>query len=83
MANGIDKVIYCRTVRIFAYSSERERLNKRSSARLKTESDTGEILRLRFQIKMTVLQSDKVKELPDRKLSRSFRERRRKGNDDF
>ena len=83
MANGIDKVIYCRTVRIFAYSNEREQLNKRSSARLKTESDTGEILRLRFQIKMTVLQSDKVKELPDRKLSRSFRERRRKGDDDF
>ena len=79
-------MIYCRTVRIFAYSSTREQPNKRSAARLKTESETGETLKLRFtdfEKKTTVLQSDKVKELPYRKLSRSFRERRRKEDEDF
>ena len=37
----IDRVD-CRTVRIFAYSSTREQSNKRSGARLKTESMPGE-----------------------------------------
>ena len=58
-ANGIDKVIYCRTVRIFAYSSTREQPNKRSAARLKTDGETGETLRLRFtdfEKRATVLQ---------------------------
>ena len=32
----------CNTVRIFAYSSVCEQSNKRSEARLKTESETGE-----------------------------------------
>ena len=32
----------CKTVRIFAYSSTPEQSNKRSGARLKTESETGE-----------------------------------------
>ena len=31
----------CKAVRIFAYSSTREQSNKRSGARLKTESETG------------------------------------------
>ena len=30
----------CKTVRIFAYSSTREQLNKRSGTRLKTEGET-------------------------------------------
>ena len=34
--------IDCKTVRIFAYSSTREQLNKRCGTRLKTESETGE-----------------------------------------
>ena len=34
----------CKTVRIFAYSSTREQPNKRSGARLKMESETGERL---------------------------------------
>ena len=32
----------CKTVRIFAYSSTREKSNKRSATRLKTKSETGE-----------------------------------------
>ena len=36
------KKVDCKTVRIFAYSSTRERSNKRSGTRLKTESETGE-----------------------------------------
>ena len=36
------KLIDCKTVRIFAYSSTREQSNKRSGMRLKTESETGE-----------------------------------------
>ena len=36
------RVIDCKTVRIFAYSSTREQSNKRSKTRLKTESETGE-----------------------------------------
>ena len=71
---------------IFAYSSTREQPNKRSAARLKTESETRKTLRLRFtdfEKKPTVLQSDKVKELLDRKLSRSFREGRRTGEEEF
>ena len=35
-------VVDCKTVRIFAYSSTREQSNKRSGAKLKTESKTGE-----------------------------------------
>ena len=38
--------IDCKTVRIFAYSSTREQSNKRSTMRLKTESETGEFSRL-------------------------------------
>ena len=38
--------IDCKTVRIFAYSSTREQSNKRSGTRLKTESETGESVRL-------------------------------------
>ena len=42
-ANGLSRVLDCKTVRIFAYSSSREQSsNKRSGARLKTESETGE-----------------------------------------
>ena len=41
-ANGLSRVVDCETVRIFAYLSSRERSNKRSGARLKTESETGE-----------------------------------------
>ena len=36
------RLIDCKTVRIFAYSSTREQSNKRSGTRLKTESKTGE-----------------------------------------
>ena len=36
------RVLDCKTVRIFAYSSTREQSNKRSGMRLKTESETGE-----------------------------------------
>ena len=39
------KNLDCKTVRIFAYSSTRERSNKRSAPRLKTESKTGERLK--------------------------------------
>ena len=38
LTNSID----CKTVRIFAYSSTREQLNKRSGTKVKTESKTGE-----------------------------------------
>ena len=38
LTNSMD----CKTVRIFAYSSSREQLNKRSGTRVKTESKTGE-----------------------------------------
>ena len=38
----LNKVVDCKTVRIFAYSSTREHSNKRSGMRLKTESETGE-----------------------------------------
>ena len=41
-ANGLSRVLDCKTVRIVAYSSSREKSNKRSGARLKTESETGE-----------------------------------------
>ena len=36
------RLIDCKTVRIFAYSSTREQSNKRSGTRLKTESKAGE-----------------------------------------
>ena len=39
---NIGKILDCKTVRIFAYSSTREQSNKRSGMRLKTESETGE-----------------------------------------
>ena len=35
-------IVDCKTVRIFAYSSQPEQSNKRSTTRLKTESETGE-----------------------------------------
>ena len=38
LTNSMD----CKTVRIFAYSSSREQLNKRSGTRVKTESKSGE-----------------------------------------
>ena len=38
----------CKTVRIFAYSSTREQSNKRSGARLKTESEHGRVRITRF-----------------------------------
>ena len=41
-ANGLSRVLDCKTVRIVAYSSSREKSNKRSGARLKTESETAE-----------------------------------------
>ena len=41
-ANGLSRVLDCKTVRIFAYSSSREQSDKSSGARLKTESETGE-----------------------------------------
>ena len=36
----------CKTVRIFAYSSTREQSNKRSGMKLKTESETGEVMQI-------------------------------------
>ena len=39
-----DLKLDCKTVRIFAYSSNREQSNKRSGTSLKTESETGERL---------------------------------------
>ena len=36
------RLLDCKTVRIFTYSSTRELSNKRSGMRLKTESETGE-----------------------------------------
>ena len=36
------KLLDCKTVRVFAYSSTREQSNKRSRTSLKTESETGE-----------------------------------------
>ena len=38
----VGRLLDCKTVRIFAYSSKREQSNKRSGARLKTESETGD-----------------------------------------
>ena len=35
-------LVDCKTVRIFAYSRKRDQSNKRSGARLKTESETWE-----------------------------------------
>ena len=35
-----ERLLDCKTVRIFAYSSTSEQSNKRSGARLKTESET-------------------------------------------
>ena len=40
LGNGL--FVDCKTVRTFAYSSQLEQSNKRSGARLKTESETGE-----------------------------------------
>ena len=37
-----DEILDCKTVLIFAYSSTREQSSKRSGARLKTESETGQ-----------------------------------------
>ena len=59
------RLLDCKTVRIFAYSSTREQSNKRSRARLKTESETGERRFLStdyakltdFEKKLTILQS--------------------------
>ena len=36
----VEQSLDCKTVRIFAYSSTREQLNKRCGTRLKTESET-------------------------------------------
>ena len=41
-ANGLSRVLDCKTVRIFAYSSSREQLNKRSG---NGERDWGETLK--------------------------------------
>ena len=47
----------CKTVRFSAYSSTREQSNKRSGARLKTESETEVLTLLLRYTKQTVLQS--------------------------
>ena len=43
LISEIPSTIDCKTVLIFASSSTREQLNKRSGTRLKTESETGDI----------------------------------------
>ena len=64
----------CKTVRIFAYSSAREPSNKRSGARLKTESETGErrLLNRFWEEKPTVLQSNFYVFLPSFPTSESL-----------
>ena len=42
MSRLVTNLVDCKTVRIFAYSSTREKSNKRSRTRLKTESETRE-----------------------------------------
>ena len=42
MIIAVNFTLDCKTVRIFAYSSQREQSNERSGTRLKTESETGE-----------------------------------------
>ena len=75
LTNSMD----CKTVRIFAYSSSRQQLNKRSGTRVKTESKTGErrygrerllchalpISLLVLRKKPTVLQSTKAEVIND------------------
>ena len=64
----VGRLLDCKTVRIFAYSSTREQSNKRSGARLKTESETGERRFLSttyakltdFKKKSTILQSRRL-----------------------
>ena len=63
-----ERLLDCKTVRIFAYSSTREQSNKRSGARLKTESETEERRFLStnyakltdFKKKSTILQSRRL-----------------------
>ena len=57
----------CKTVRIFAYSSTRERSNKRSGTRLKTESETGERREKFFSLASHALRACETRALRARK----------------
>ena len=64
----VGRLLDCKTVRIFAYSSTREQSNKRSGPRLKTESETEKRRFLStnyakltdFKKKSTILQSRRL-----------------------